>query len=511
MAEVLLNTERMIGAFGLVSTEAKYTIDNAKAKITIIDNKKIAFDESIKNIDQDLLTTIKKTNDTLTEVKNQYENRIDGQESRSDLFWRVVGISTGTGGGGGSTTTQIQLRCTKLAASYSKVENTLGTATGAPVGFQTNMLMKLSSSSVSTPVIEYVNMGDGDQLVSEGSTWDAYLEPDNLHGLKLYREPYDRDVFDLSVYSGIGTIAAGGRQIYLFTTQVNTGIKVGDIVTTDGGNQPFAGSSGNIVTGVSSTTKDLTAYSDVVNLPSGYVPPSIIPLITVEDAAVGEAQAPNSAGDFTTFDFSKNPNLLSDEYALPVESNPYVPQTISIMDVEDVGTGIRIEYDNSGIPSSKQDWNKFLEGFPDPDLLPGEIVPVEEPKVGAGKIYYPIGFAEKPTSNLGGDAQEGDEITIQGSILGTTIYSSLPSPDNTALNQAISARDSAEAALSGDTEFTEKITLANTIRTKRTELDLAIWAYRTHIGDSDLRIFKNDEFAEIIDESKYKDLMNGTD
>ena len=29
-----------------------------------------------------------------------------------------------------------------------------------------------------------------------------------------------------------------------------------------------------------------------------------------------------------------------------------------------------------------------MEGFPDPDQLPDETVEVEEPRVGAGKIYY---------------------------------------------------------------------------------------------------------------------------
>ena len=510
MSEVLLNTDRMVGSFGDVSTQSKYAIDNAKAKITIIDSQKIAFDEGIKNIDQDLLTLIKETNDTLIEVKNQYQKRISDQGCKSDLFWRVIGVSSATpgGGGGGGSTTQIKLRCTKLAASYSKIENVLGETTGASVGFVTNTMMKFSSGVGSA--IEYVNMGDGDQLVSEGSTWDTYLESDNLHGLKLYREPYDRDVFDLSVYSGIGTIVPGSRQIHLLTTQVNTGIKTGDIVTTTGGNQPFAGLSGNIVSGISSTTKDLSPYSDIVNLPSNYAPPSIIPVITVEDAAVGEAQAPNSNGDYTTFDFSKNPNDLSDEYALPIDASPYTPQEISILSFGEKGAGIEIKYDNSGTASSKQDWNKFLEGFPDPDLLPDDIVEVVEPKVGAGKIYYPIGFDQKPTFQGGGNASEGDEATITGSTTWPTMYQSLSSCNNGSLNQSISDRDSAENSLSNNTDFFEKIVLVNTIRTKRSEMNLAIWGYRTHIGDSDLRITENNIFADTINESQYKDLMNGT-
>ena len=45
------------------------------------------------------------------------------------------------------------------------------------------------------------------------------------------------------------------------------------------------------------------------------------------------------------------------------------------------GLGVEIKYVNNGVPNSTQEWNKFLEGFPDPDQLPDDIVEVEEPKV----------------------------------------------------------------------------------------------------------------------------------
>ena len=43
----------------------------------------------------------------------------------------------------------------------------------------------------------------------------------------------------------------------------------------------------------------------------------------------------------------------------------------------------------------------------------------------------------------------------------------------------------AESQLVGDNDFPKKIELANTVRTKRNELNLSIWAYRCHIGDAD--------------------------
>ena len=64
----------------------------------------------------------------------------------------------------------------------------------------TGRLMKYTGGGIGTlPQIERVDMGDGDELNSDGSDWDQYLQPDNLHGMKLYREPYDRDISDLFV------------------------------------------------------------------------------------------------------------------------------------------------------------------------------------------------------------------------------------------------------------------------------------------------------------------------
>ena len=240
MAEVLSNTDRMTGSFAGVSTEAKYTIDNAKAKITIIDNEKIAFDEALQNIDQDLLTTIDKTNDTLKKVKEEYQKRIDVQGCKSDLFWRVIGITTVASGGGGAGgyRTQMTLKCTRLSVTYPSLSNVSSGSSLSVVGFETGKMMRYTPTQggigTGAPNIEVVDMGDGDQLNSDGSSWDQYLQPDNLHGMKLYREPYDRDITDLFVATGVGTIGVNSNDIILLTTNLNLGIEEGQLVTTTG-------------------------------------------------------------------------------------------------------------------------------------------------------------------------------------------------------------------------------------------------------------------------------------
>ena len=514
MAEVITNTQKMTDAFAGVGTDAVNRSNHAKEKIAIIDNEKRAFDDAIANLDQVLLRQIEDTNDTLRKVEEEYANRIDAVGCRSDLFWRVVGISTGAAGSG-QRHTIIDLKCTKLAVTYDIIENQGVGATQAVVGFETGTLMKyVGGSGIGTlPTIERVNMEVSDnELKSDGSTWDAYLEPDNLHGIKLYREPYDRDIADLFVATGVGTIGVNSKDIILLTTNINLGIEVGNLVTTEG-TSPFANPLGTYVTGIGSTAKDLKGYSSVVNVASGSTTLSIVPVITVNDPAIVDTLAPNADGVFTTFDFNKDPDTISDEFAIAKEKSPYVPQTISIQGFSEKGAGVEIKYVNNGVPNSTQEWNKFLEGFPDPDQLPDESVEVEEPRVGAGKIYYRIGFGEKPVHPISGnDAEEGDETQIIGTISwAQTLYRSLPSCDNAALNAAISMRDFAESQLAGDNDFPQKIQLANTVRTKRNELNLSIWAYRCHIGDADDQAGNATNFNSAINNSKFKDIMNATD
>ena len=108
-----------------------------------------------------------------------------------------------------------------------------------------------------------------------------------------------------------------------------------------------------------------------------------------------------------------------------------------------------------------------------------------------------------------GNASEGDVRVFDGNVgLAQQAYASLSSCNDSALNSAISDRDAAESALSGDNDFPEKISLVNDVRTKRNELNIAIWGYRTHIGDSEVKVNTNDGFMNTVNTTKYKNLMN---
>ena len=518
MAIQELYTDQMSSGVAGISTNARQVNDQAKAKITILDNNKIPYDESIRNVDRNLHDQIELTNDTLEVVEQEYQKRIDVQGCRSDLFWRVVGLTTtleDDGLGGETVSLEVSLRCEKLSPVYTIIPNPTPLTDDEDdfypegnVGFATNTMMWYTGNAgvgASLPGITTVTMTvRGDQLVSDGSAFDAYLEPDNLHGLKLYTEPYSRDVFDTFVATGIGTIAQGSTQLTLLTPNVNLGIETGMIVTPSS-LQVFASSTGNVVVGVSSTTMDLSPYTDILGI--GTETSTSVPVITLQDPAVANADAPNANGKYAFFDFSKDPATISDEMAVDTADNPYVPQVINIMGVDDYNKGVKIEYDNSGISSAPGEWNKFMEGLPDPDQLP-DLVDVEEPKVGADKIYYRIGFGSKPVTIGGADASEGDTMVVTVDQFVTSPYVALPACNDTAVNNAISARNTAESALSGDNDFPKKVELVNKVRDKRNETNIAIWAYRSHIGDANAKVIGNDDFMNMVNTSPYKDLMN---
>ena len=118
MALQELHTDAMTSGVVGIITSSRVTIDHAKTKITVIDNNKIPFDEAIRNLDRDIHNQIELVNDTLENVEKEYQNRIDVQGCRSDLFWRVIGITTGMdddGAGNDVLSVTVDLICQKLS------------------------------------------------------------------------------------------------------------------------------------------------------------------------------------------------------------------------------------------------------------------------------------------------------------------------------------------------------------------------------------------------------------
>ena len=144
-----LYTDQMSSGVSGVSTTARNTIDQAKLKITLSDNEKIPFDEAIKNVDRNLQNIIVETNDTLEKVRVEYQKRIDVQNCRCDLFWRVTGITTVMDGD--DSVNQITCSCTKLSPTYPRLGNS--GAGSSTIGFST---VAVSYTHLTLPTTPYV-------------------------------------------------------------------------------------------------------------------------------------------------------------------------------------------------------------------------------------------------------------------------------------------------------------------------------------------------------------------
>ena len=176
------------------------------------------------------------------------------------------------------------------------------------------------------------------------------------------------------------------------------------------------GSNTNTIVGVGIATVDLSG----VNVGMG-TDLSEINVVTLDNPTIGFASAPQADGTYVTFNVLQNPDELPADYGLPDNPNPYVPQTVMMMNdapgtggnddpAEHIGAGVEIEYNNNGDPNVSKQWNQFLEGRIDPDVMDTDVK-VERPKVGADKIWYRVGFTSAPVY-LGNPAAIGQTVAV---------------------------------------------------------------------------------------------------
>ena len=508
------NTSDMVDVFKNIDSETKNVVDESKAKISVLDQAKTPYVKAATNVDRSLHDQLTIVNNTLYATRDAYDERVDVQGCRSDLFWRLTGVTSTASGPSGFTTT-FTFTCTKLNSIYPKADAT---------GISSAVAGEASTVGLTTNAVTYYDgttfnqidlPEEGDSLNGVGSFFDTYYEPDNLHGLKLYDEPYARDVLDTFRASGIGTIGVGvaatTNRMTILAPANETPIKVGQLMTPS--KSGYFATQYVTVTGVGTTAVDLSSYPF-----SGITTSQLItvPYITVDSLPITKIDAPLSDGTYVNMVFTQDPDTIDDSYAVGIKDNPYVDQSIEIMSYSQSGTGVKIVYDNSGISSGTRTWNKFMDGFSDPNVdfdEDEEDTIISEPPLGADKIYYRIGFPNKPILYPGSDdASEGDTVTITDSTLLplATLYQALPSCDDTELNAAISARDTAESDLASDSTLQQKITLSNSIKEKiNGEFNLRTWAYRIQIGQAQERKAGIDTFRNLIEGSDFQDLMNG--
>lgn len=504
-----------------IKADAPVIQDEAKRKISILDTAKIPYAKATTNLDRNLHDQITETNDTLYAVRGAYDERIDVQGCRTDLFWRLTGITSTTAGGGtGRGPDTYHFTCTKLGVTYPKTSlagiNSVTAGAASTAGLSTNTVTYYDGTNYNNFNLE--PDGDGDVLNGIGSGLDVYFLPDNLHGLKLYDEPYAKDRLDSFRGVGVGTIGIGAsvaseNYMTILTPDRDIDIQVGQIVTPS--ISGYFATQSVTVTSVGTTMHNLAPYP-FTGISTSKL--QKVPYITVDQLPVTGITAPISGGsndgEYVYMLFSQDPSTIDDSLALEFTDSPYVDQSIEIMSYSRAGAGVSVIYSNSGIASGTRSWNKFYDGLPDPDSEDPEDMDktISEPPIGPDKIYYRVGFTDKPILYPGGgDASEGDTADVPETFLGVVanLYDSLPSCDNTALNLAIAARDASELALATDPNFPLKITTTNSIKDKmNNEFNLRIWAYRQQFGKSQNDLNGFNTFDNLITNSPFKDIMD---
>lgn len=418
------------------------------------DADKEKYDDAINRLDRYCLTQVDTLNQTLEDVKIAYQERIN-VGCRTDMFWRIVGIDTTT------APTEYTLMCTKMKIVGFNTGDNSGFSTFNPAGLGTLGIDGL-------PVV--TGSGSTFTIVPYGDPYG--FEVDNYWGIKYYNEPGQKDIGDTTVTSFIGTVGLAQTvlTIMLPGTEVTDILQSGDLIVSS--QQGIFSGEQNTVVGFGTTTADLS--------PVGFGTTTVSTVIMSANA-IGIASAPQNDGSFVYFTIVRDPvgiTTLSD-YSIPFGDNPFSPQTIGILNSGNIGIGKSVFVVNNGQPPGPQSWKPEYE-ISGVDGIDDYV----EPPVGAGKIYYPVGFSSAPVLFGGAPAVEGS-IRIVSSIFLNTVTAPLGScaSEESALSAAISTRDTAESNFnSGITTFNSILNTDTLLRSERTEKNLKIHGLRTMIG-----------------------------
>ena len=196
-------------------------------------------------------------------------------------------------------------------------------------------------------------------------------------------------------------------------------------------------------------------------------------------------------------------------------TDPFVPQTVGIMQTADLGIGISIALDSSGEPRGSQSWNSQLLGYEvpmDPNNL-RVLTKVEPPTVGADKSYWRVGFQTAPSTAgvppvLINEGQTNGNVAISAvaSWL-TTLDACDTSLDNT-INNAIGILTTKEDAFNDeDGKHKLMINAANGLRSERNEICKRIWGMRQSLGQVNDRITNLEGVDAYIKEQTIRNLI----
>jgi len=482
-------------------------------QVVILDNEKVPYDESIRRLDANLLEQTNVVNRAFNDVETAYQDRIDATPScRSDLFWRVININ------GSVDPVDYDLECTKLTpGGYTKKTDFWYPAEDAPGETQyfgdTVILLRPNESLEIFPINFQNERGLG-----VGYTFG--FDPRNYYGLKYFDEPYSEDIGNTFVTSFIGAITQGTDQLTVMNPVgmgVSEVLEIGQIIVPEL-DSVFSGTTKII--GIDTGLVDLR-YVTPLNNPDGVgigTTLSPINILTIDNTALQSVQAPQTNGTYVTFDVLDDPDTVVNTgrylYQVNKEKDPFVPQTVGLMQTANLGIGVSIALDNSGYPTAAIGWDPNLNGW-DVSMDPNREEIIYPPRVGSGKCFWRVGFDSYPIKD-GVRAVEGAtrDVTVEDG-LSSGLYGSLSACSgalNTAVTDAVGIASTKETDLIGGNSIRNlKADGLNALRGERNEkYSLRIWGMRVSIGQQNedmdrlatLRTYLgNDTIRNVMDES----------
>jgi hypothetical protein len=401
------------------------SIADLQDRVVIVDNDKLPYDQAIEKLDKDLFDQCLDVNKAFGVVETAYEDRINATPScRTDLFWRVTQINSST------TPSQYSMVCTKLSGGgYPALTK------GGAVGLGSTVAFLHPNGTVTI----FPRNATESQWHTSGVGYTFGFEPRNYYGVKYYTEPYSDDIGNTLVGGFIGTITQGQSTLTIMNpvgAGLSEKLEIGQIVNPQNVNV-FA--SVAKITGITTGLTDLRNIESLVGIADTL---SFVNILTVDQVALQTLEAPQSDGTYPSFDLLDDPDNFADQgrekYALNKLSEPFLPQTVGIMQTANLGIGISIALDHSGYPSAPMAWDPNLEGYVVEYSANGTALagPVEAPKVGSGVCYWRAGFQYYPRTAGGDAAEEGDTRTIDSNQLGGA-YAAFGSPPTSACSAAI--------------------------------------------------------------------------
>ena len=450
--------------------QALQSIEDLQSRVIIVDNDKLPYDQAIHKLDQDLLDQCNEVNVSFNNVETAYNDRIVGV-CKTDMFWRVTQINSSV------SPVEYSLVCTKLTGGgYPALTK------GGVVGLGSTVAFLHPNGTVTDfPCNDRIQ-----EILGIGFGYTFGFDPRNYYGIKYYNEPYADDIGDTLVGGFIGTITQGQSTLTVMNpvgAGMSEALAIGQIIEAND-LTVFAGTTK--ITGITTGLVDLRDIESLVGIAETL---SRVNILTVDSTALRSVRAPLDNGDYGTFDVLDDPANFADsgreKYSLSKDADPFIPQTVGIMQTANIGAGVSIALDNSGNPTAAVPWNPTLNGY---SIEPSGVPIIRPPKVGSGKCFWRVGFSAYPRASVGSAAKAAEDATLTVEIDDiANLYGTLSSCSaalETAITDAVGVSSTKETALVGDASArATKEEGLNALREERNEdYSLPIYGMRVGIG-----------------------------